>query len=237
MIFNYASRMQGVDFDFLCYEEPLNHFRLFENSNNRYFVIPVKIQHPIKNAIALKKFMCEHKNEYDALWFNVNEISNIDLLIHAKRQGIKRRIVHMHNSNIPNKLITKVFSKLNQDRCLKLATDYWACSIGAGKYLYGTKEFRIIPNVVDALSVSFSLNKREKIRHQYAIDAEYVIGTIGRLTEQKNPMFLIDLLPEILKKQPKAKMLLVGDGDMRAMLEKRAVELGVSDFVVFAGLQ
>lgn len=58
-------------------------------------------------------------------------------------------------------------------------------------------------------------------------------GFVGRLSPQKNPSMLIDLLPRV----PEIDLLLVGDGPLRANLERRAAALGVTGRIRFAGLQ
>lgn len=238
VIYNYVRNLPEVDFDFLCYEEPLNYKDLFDSgSRNRYFVIPVKIQHPIAYMHELSKFMHEHGKEYHTLWFNVNDVSNIDLLIYAKRYGIQRRITHMHSSEMPKIFITKFFSKLNWKKCLRLTTDRWACSESAGNFLYTSLPYRVIPNMVDVRSCVYNEDKRNDVRREWSLKDSWVIGTVGRLAEEKNQSFLIRLMPEILEWEPKAKLLLVGDGPLEDDLKKIANELNVEDQIVFAGPQ
>lgn len=65
---------------------------------------------------------------------------------------------------------------------------------------------------------------------------DLVVGKVGRLTEHKGHDDLLDVAPELIRRCPNLKFLLVGDGPWRARLEARARELGVADRVVFAGL-
>ena len=62
-----------------------------------------------------------------------------------------------------------------------------------------------------------------------------VVLYVGRLTAQKGPDLLLEAVPGILALRGDAKIVFVGDGDMRAALEHRAGELGVSHAVRFAG--
>lgn len=236
VIATYVKQAKGVRFDFLCYDVPSNFSSLLEGEN-RYFVIPVKIQHPISYSRALARFMKEHGSEYDVLWCNINDVSNIDVLMYAKKYGISRRIVHMHNSNMPKKLITQVFSRLNWNKCLKAATEYWACSKGAGRFLYGDTPFRIVPNMVNAQEVSYDETKRKEIRKYYGLEHAFVVGTVGRLAPQKNQAFLIDMLPALLKQRPQTYAMVVGIGPLEESLKRKALELQVEDRVIFAGSQ
>lgn len=234
----YIKNAGNIPCDFLCYDEPLNYPELFpEAGHNRYFVIPVKIEHPVAYTRALRQFMREHGHEYSTLWFNVNDVSNIDLLIYAEKYGIERRITHIHSSRIPNRLVTKVFSRLNWRRCQNLTTDRWACSEGAARYLYDGKDCRIIPNRVDAEGVSFLEAGRRSVRKRLGIEDSFVIGTVGRLAEVKNQKHIIRLLPEILQIKPNAVFVLLGQGSLESDLAEQANRLGVRERVLFAGSQ
>jgi len=62
-----------------------------------------------------------------------------------------------------------------------------------------------------------------------------VIGTVGRLNEQKGHRYLIDAAPAVLARHPKARFLIVGDGDLIDSLRGQARALGLGDHVLFAG--
>ncbi len=58
---------------------------------------------------------------------------------------------------------------------------------------------------------------------------------VGRMSTQKGPDLLLNALPHVLHMRSDTKAVFVGDGDMRAALEWRAGELGVSHAVRFVG--
>ncbi len=58
---------------------------------------------------------------------------------------------------------------------------------------------------------------------------------VGRMSTQKGPDLLLEAVPGILEHRHDAKIVFVGDGDMRAYLEHRAHELGVNHAVRFLG--
>ena len=62
-----------------------------------------------------------------------------------------------------------------------------------------------------------------------------VIGSIGRLNEQKGHRFLLDAAARVLAAVPAARLLVVGDGDLEGPLREQARALGIPDRVVFAG--
>lgn len=62
-----------------------------------------------------------------------------------------------------------------------------------------------------------------------------VIVCVGRLVEKKGFIYLVRAMPTVLKKLPKAKLVIVGDGYERKQLEEEVKRLKVGKSVVFAG--
>ena len=62
-----------------------------------------------------------------------------------------------------------------------------------------------------------------------------VIGSIGRLNEQKGHRYLIDAAPAVIDRHKDARFLIVGDGDLKEPLRRQAQAMGIGDHVVFAG--
>jgi glycosyltransferase involved in cell wall biosynthesis len=65
---------------------------------------------------------------------------------------------------------------------------------------------------------------------------DFVVGKIARLFKLKGHDDLIDAAPELLRRHPRTKFLLVGDGAWRARLQERARAAGLEKNVIFAGL-
>jgi glycosyltransferase involved in cell wall biosynthesis len=65
---------------------------------------------------------------------------------------------------------------------------------------------------------------------------DFVVGKIARLFQLKGHEDLIDSAPEVLRRHPRAKFLLVGDGALRPRLEERVRAAGLEKDVIFAGL-
>jgi len=74
------------------------------------------------------------------------------------------------------------------------------------------------------------------VKNALGIDKnETVIGNVSRLIPDKGQKYLLLAAPEIIKKYPKVKFLIIGDGVLRNELESLARELGINSKVVFAG--
>jgi len=78
--------------------------------------------------------------------------------------------------------------------------------------------------------------KSLEVRNEYHINADdRVVSCAGSLFYGKGQMFLLRSAPCVLKKFPKVKFFLVGDGPERSTLEKEAQILGIRGNVVFTG--
>ena len=73
-------------------------------------------------------------------------------------------------------------------------------------------------------------------RFGYAPD-DYVIGLTAVLRPEKNPVQLVEAVARLRAAGCPARALMIGDGDMRAVVEARARELGVARDVVITGFQ
>jgi glycosyltransferase involved in cell wall biosynthesis len=72
---------------------------------------------------------------------------------------------------------------------------------------------------------------------EYRRGAGHVIGTVARLATQKAIHVLLVATPILLQQYPDIRVLIVGDGPLRAALEHRAHQLGIAHAVTFAGYQ
>jgi glycosyltransferase involved in cell wall biosynthesis len=103
---------------------------------------------------------------------------------------------------------------------------------------WGVPEWKItvIPNGLDVDEFAFRPADREQARQQLGLQAStYVIGTLGRLDENKRVDLTIEAAAPLLGDQ--CKILVIGRGDARAGLEATAARLGVAEHVIFAGYQ
>ena len=64
---------------------------------------------------------------------------------------------------------------------------------------------------------------------------ELILGTVGRLHEQKGHSFLLEAAALIRQAHPQVRFRIIGDGPLRPVLEARARELGVEATVEFLG--
>ena len=71
----------------------------------------------------------------------------------------------------------------------------------------------------------------------YLPDTDRLAGFVGRLNHQKNPLFLMEVFAAMAAHDPHWKLLLVGTGEMEPEMRAAAARRGLTDRVIFAGVQ
>ena len=93
----------------------------------------------------------------------------------------------------------------------------------------------IIYNGVD-LSRLARRRSKEEAKKALGLNLDtIVIGSLGRLAPEKGYEYLIQAMPDILRQEPHAVVLIAGRGPLEASLKKLAVQLGVSESIHFVG--
>ncbi|HGK7337165.1 TPA: hypothetical protein ACJ51P_002138, partial [Streptococcus suis] len=107
---------------------------------------------------------------------------------------MKCRILHSRTTNFlpneKNKIIKQAFMKIAP----KFATDYFACSFNAGIWGCGKNnadEIVVIKNGIQDDRYQYNSAIRMSIRKELGIENKFVVGTVSRLSPQKNIPFLI----------------------------------------------
>jgi glycosyltransferase involved in cell wall biosynthesis len=97
-----------------------------------------------------------------------------------------------------------------------------------------TGKVTTIPTGIDV--ARFRAADGRAVRERHGLTGRKVLVTVCRLAEEKNVATMVLAAAQVLKEQPDARLLVVGDGPARNDLEKLAEESGVAAQVVFAGL-
>lgn len=100
------------------------------------------------------------------------------------------------------------------------------------------RKIRLINNAV-AIVAPPAPDRLAEMRTALGIDeSDVIIGSVGRVyDDHKRFSDIIRALPIIRSAKQKTRLLIVGDGPDRAILERLAEELGLTDAVIFAGYQ
>ena len=149
----------------------------------------------------------------------------------AKKKG-RTTVGHIHASTIKG-LIKNLMVK----RISKYADYAFACSFKSGKWVYQNREFKVLHNALDTNVFKYSLLIREKTREELGIHNELVIGTVANFSMVKNPNGLIDIFLAIKKNMPDVRLIWVGDGKLRPLIEDRILQERISDSVLLLGVR
>lgn len=243
VIINYyrAIDKNKLQFDFLCnsYEKVAYEEELIA-AGGKTIHFPARSQNIIEYKKQLEIFFKEHAKEYQAIWVNVCSLANIDYLKLAKKYGIKKRIIHSHNSQNMDSKMRGILHELNKKNLEKYATDFWACSPDAADWFFKPelKEKSVqIHNAIAVSKLAFDEKRRNQYRNELKWNDKFIIGNIGRLHFQKNQQFLLDIFVKLQSKLPEARLVIIGQGEDEVILKEKAQRVGIMDKVYFAGIQ
>lgn len=82
----------------------------------------------------------------------------------------------------------------------------------------------------------FQPQPQEASRSALGLSGSPILLSVGYLIERKGHHLLLQAMPEILKHYPHARLVVVGDGDMRGALVQLARDLHIEPQVTFAGV-
>lgn len=231
-----------VQFDFLVNtQEKCDYDDEIRALGGKIYYIPPRREGIKKYKRELVRFFSNHK-EYKIVHQHVSSLSDIEALKAAKQVGVPIRIVHSRNSQHSGSVIHKYLHFWNQRKISKVATDFFACSELAARWLFGDKLYRennhiIINNGIETERFVFSKEKRNLIRRDLGVGNKVLIGNVGRLHKQKNHTFILDVFKTLNTSIPETMLILVGDGVLRNSLENKAKELGIQESVIFTGVR
>lgn len=194
---------------------------------------------------ALDDFFREH-HDYIAVHEHISSLTSIDPAYYAKKYGISVRIFHSHSSSILKSLrlhwIHTILHYLNKPKVHSWATHYLGCSDKALDWMYKYTGVRskamMVNNGIDCEQYVFNEAIRAEVRQEFCIGVEdFVIGHVGRFILLKNQGFLVEILEELHKTKPTAKLLLVGEGETMKNVIAKAETKGLKDSVIFTGVR
>lgn len=83
-----------------------------------------------------------------------------------------------------------------------------------------------------------SIEEKATMRDELNVkDTDFICLCTGELNVNKNQKFLVQLVPELIKKIPNFQLWLAGNGPLKEELEKEINQLGLNDYVKLLGYQ
>ena len=203
---------------------------------------PVPIGAKIPFVRAFRSML--RQGRYDVLHSHHDLISGVHLLA-ASRLPIRRRIVHVHNADqsvlTPNALKQAVFKPALRRICLALADRIAANSNHSLDTFLAGRSRRSGTDVVhylgiDAAPLVDARPDRAAFRrqHGFAEDARIVLFA-GRMVPEKNPVFAVDVIAEMRRRDPLVVGLFAGVGSLEDNVRAKAAALGVEPWIRLLG--
>lgn len=233
VVMNYYRHIdtERIQFDFVTHSPvPERYDEEILALGGRIYRLPHRAKKPFAYLRLLSGLIRE--NEYDTVHIHQNSASMAMDAFVAKRCGVKTIIGHSHSIRcniLWQHYLLKPFVNL-------LVTDRCACSEEAGRWVFGDRnDVTVVRNAIDLERFHFDETTRAEYRRDLGVEKETVIGYVGRLRMEKNPIKLVEVLAALHERNEKAILLIIGDGKLKEQMTKRAEELGVLPYIRFLG--
>jgi len=185
---------------------------------------------------------------YDILHNHVGAYSGFPVWI-ARRTGV-RVITSYHNTHFAPQTMTRlpvlrelraVYSRLSIGYAIRHSDLITGCSNSVLKSLVDPQRSADRHRVL-YYGIRSAPRQNESARNAfrkalgYSMDTPLVLH-VGRFFQQKNHLGLLQIWKRVLTRTPNARLLLVGDGLLRAAVERAAEELNLDGSVRFLGVR
>lgn len=233
---------EEIQFDFLVHasaaRKPEFYDEEIQNLGGHIYVLPkFRVYNYFAYKKAVRAFFAAHR-EFRVVQGHMTSTAGIYLPI-AKKAGVPVVAAHARNAGVV-KGLKGLATRFFRRGLAKKADDCFACSALAGQDVFGEAamkagQVKVIYNAIDVGRFTYNEKVRRQVRAQLGIDTELVLGHVGRFQYQKNHPYLLEVFAAVCKKQPDARLLLLGEGEDRPAMEEKCRRLGIADKVQFLG--
>ena len=236
LLMNYYRNIDRskVQFDFLTHREEQGQYddEIEQLGGNIYHVPHLN---PLNSGYykALDDFFRTHP--YNIVHSHLDCTSTFPLRA-AKKAGVPYRIAHIHSTS-QDKDFKYPIKMLSKKMMPYYATDFFACGEAAGKWAFPGKKFVVMKNAIDTAKYIPNASIRSKVRKEFNLEKEFLVGHVGRFAPPKNHTFLLKIFSEFKRIEPSAKLMLVGGGDREPDIIQEAERLGIISDVIFTGVR
>lgn len=231
VVMNYYRHInrEHIQFDFITYSSKPDRFdEEIEQLGGRIFRLPSRSR-PLQYMKALYRVIRD--NNYQIVHINHSSASIVMDGLVACLCRVPVVIGHSHNTSCDvlwQHYLFKPFVNVFLKHRL-------ACSVEAGKWVFGDSKVTVLNNAIDAGRFRYDEAVRNSVRQELGLTDELLVGFVGRLNPQKNPYRMLEIFAEVRKKQDHAHLLIVGDGGEREGMIQTCKELNILPSVHFLG--
>ena len=171
---------------------------------------------------------------YDVVHSHIELPSAVYLSL-AMLRGVRHRVAHAHMAfhryaGLHHKLLRRLL--------VAVSTVRMGCSRDALCWLFGKQAAAggvVLHNAIDIARFSYRADVREACRKELGLEGKYVVGFVGRFTEQKNVFFMQEIFRAFRNRHPEAVLLTVGDGELKDEFFRKAAASGLDGSMVNLG--
>lgn len=225
-------------FDYVIEGEGCNIQDKIEELGGQIYFITKRIKNPLLNLKENKKILKELRNTHEVVYFNLSSLGWIEPIRIAISLGY-RVFVHSHNSKLLiNDTRHRLVHKTNRYRLSRYNVSRLSCSQRATEFMFYPKDrVHFIHNAVDIDLFKFNPEERMQVRKEIKLSSDTkVIGFVGRLVEQKNVLFLIDILRNVIaQSEENIVMIIIGEGNLKDKLNERIVQFNLQEHCLLLG--
>lgn len=174
---------------------------------------------------------------------HINGMKALAFYLVAKKNGIKRFVIHAHTA-AP---LTSSKFKLKSKQILNtfLSSEKLSCGIKASVNIFGNrtvkrKKIVHIPNSINEekfLYIAGMNDQRKKLRKDILdiTGDQMVIGSVARFKKLKNHTFMLDIIEDLKKRNFNFIWFFAGDGSCKQKIEKEVHRRKLDKYVKFLG--
>lgn len=184
------------------------------------------------------------RTKYDVFQTNIDLFNGPNMFI-AWLAGVPIRECHSHNSQqgkelrSGRKLSVRLYQGIMRWLCWKFSNRRCGCSEDALEFLFGNKwkndsRVRVIPNGIDLSVYQGKFNKNKK-KSELKLTNTYNICTVGRISYQKNPEYLLEVFYELSQIRKDVDLIWCGTGDLEELIREKISKLNLDKRVHLLG--
>lgn len=223
----------------------------YENNKEKFvdyvkdiYIVPmqrdIQLKFDLKSIKEIRKVLKKIKPDIVYLHSSkAGALGRIALLFNFKVKILYNAHGWYFNAQISNKkkkifeLIEKILA-IKTNKIINISKSEYESAL---KYkIASKKKMCIIENGIDFTKFKDSDKYRNETRKKFNIkDNETVIGVVGRLSEQKDPVTMIKAFKEIYKEKNNVKLMYVGSGELEEPIKQFAKANNILDRVIITG--
>lgn len=228
-----------VQFDFAVHGNTKGYFEdEVVSMGGRIFRLPrFKAYNMFEYKQAWRKLLDSLKGEVSFVQGHMTSTASIYLPI-AHTMGMTT-IAHARSAGVDAGMKGRLTRFLRRN--LSKKADYlFTCSEIAGISVFGrtaVEEGRTIfvPNCIDVSKFKYNYETRIQTRKELNADENHIYGHVGRFHYAKNHEYLLKVFSEILQRDAKAVLILLGEGPRMQEMQELAQKLEIDKRVLFLG--